>query len=181
MNHVHCQRDSCRKHLLTLPDEPHYTSLSVRCSCGARYRVYFRNGEHVTDKVAVIDVSEATVAAIEVDPTLKPADRVGAYESLIKRAKKARESYNVAYGGIIHKAERKKEEWHTKASQEVAKVMTTKADVSSVELVNRIAMVHTNGGQALFVGDAPWDPSKMGDPIYVRRVAEKLGVAHILE
>jgi len=181
MNHVHCNRDSCGKHLLILPIDPNYTSVSVRCSCGARYRAHFRNGEHVLDKVTVDELSEASVVSIETDPALKPSDRVMSYASVIRRAKKIRESYVTAYGKIIHMAEKKHEEWHKIASQEVVNVMSTKASCSSVELVNKIATVHTSGGQALFVDNEPWESSKMGDPNYVRRVAEKLGVAHILE
>lgn len=181
MNHVHCKRDSCRKHLLVLPVDPEYASVSVRCKCGARYRAHFRNGEHVLDKVAVDDLSEATIALIENDPTLKPADRVAAFESLIRRAKRARESYNFAYGKLIHLTEKKHEEWHLRASQQVVKVMSTKASCSSTELVNRVAVAYTGSGQPLFVDERPWDPAKMADPTYVRSVAEQLGVAHILE
>ena len=181
MNYVHCRRESCRKKLLALPVDPEYTSVSVRCKCGARYRAHFRNGEHVLDKVAVDDLSEATIAAIENDPTIQPAGKVAAYESIIRRAKKAREAYNFAYGTLIHLTEKKHEEWHKLASQQVVKVMSTKASCSSVELVNRVALAYTGSGQSLFVDDRPWDPVKMADPTYVRRVAEELGVAHILE
>ena len=167
--------------MLALPVDPEYTSVSVRCKCGARYRAHFRNGEHVLDTVAVDDLSAATVAAIEIDPALKPADRVTAYQCLTRRAKKAREAYNIAYGKIIHASERKEEEWNRIASQEVAKVMSTKAAFSSTELVNNIARAYTGGGNSLFVDNSPWDPARMADPYYVRRVAEELNVAHILE
>ena len=78
-------------------------------------------------------------------------------------------------------AERKHDEWHKIASQEVVKVMSTKASCSNVELVNKVAVAYTSSGQPLFIDDRPWDPARMGDQSYVRRVAAQLNVAHILE
>lgn len=181
MNYVYCKRESCKKQLLALPVDPNYTSVSIRCVCGARYRAHFRNGEHVLDKVSIDDLSETTLAAIETDPSLKPSDRVCAYASFAKRAKKAMDSYNVAYGRLIYLSEKKHEEWHKRASQEVVKVMSTKSTLNGVELVKNIALAYTGSGQVLEVDKRPWDPARMVDPIYVRRVAEQLGVAQILE
>ena len=181
MNYVYCRRERCKKQLLILPVDPEYTSVSVRCKCGARYRAYFRNGEHVLDTVTVDDINEATLDAIEKDPALKPSDRVAAYGSFAKRAKKARDSFDVAYGKLIHVAERKHDEWHKKASQQVVNVMSTRSSLSGAELVKNVALAYTGSGQVLEVDGSPWDPAKMVDPLYLRRVAEQLSVAHILE
>ena len=149
--------------------------------CGARYRISNVNGEHRVEKVIIDDLSEATVESINNDPTLKPSDKVSAYESLIKRTRQARNSYDIAYGKLIYLAEGKRDEWHKLASEQVVKVMSTKADCSAAQLVCKVAMAYTGGGQSLIVDDRPWDPERMTDPIYLRRVAEKLSVAHILE
>lgn len=87
MNHVHCARDSCKKHLLILPIDPNYTSVSVRCSCGARYRAHFRNGEHVLDKVNINDLNLATVDHVK-HSDMQPVDKVYILDDIIGRAER---------------------------------------------------------------------------------------------
>jgi len=181
MTNIYCERTNCKNLLLQLSDDPNYTSVSIRCKCGARYRVYNNNGEHRVDRVRIDDLSEATLSDIENDPTLTPSERVDAYESFKRQAKKARDSYNSAYGGLIHLADSKSNEWHKKASEQIAKVMSEPTSSSAVELVNNVAVAYTSSGKSLFVDGSPWDPRKMGNAHYVRKVAEQLGVAHILE
>ena len=177
---LNCKRSNCNKHLIDLPDDPKYSSLSIRCKCGARYRVYYDH-QHIVDKVVIEDITPETIESIEKDPTLRPSQRVSAFQAFNRRAKKARDSYNAGFGQMIHVSNRKIEEWNKIASQQIAKVMSKDINDNAVELVNNVAMAYTQGGKVLFVDDKPWDTKRMNDLLYVRRVAERLGVAHILE
>ena len=58
---------------------------------------------NVVDKVAIDDLSEATVHGICNDPALKPGDKVQYLEKFISRAVKARMSYDTGYGSLVHK------------------------------------------------------------------------------
>lgn len=140
-----------------------------------------RNGEHVLDKVTINDLSEATLSNIENNTILKPAEKVAEYESFLKRARKAREAYNVAYGKLIHIADDKLAKWHAIASEHAVNIMSINKIKDPAKLVTNVALAYTGGGGSLEIDDQPWDPHRMVDPAYLRRVAEKLNVAHILE
>lgn len=159
-----------------MSEECQFTSVSVRCVCGARYRISSKGVERIT----LDDITVAAVADIETDPALKPEDRVTKLKSLILRAKRARDAYNTGYGEVIHKAERAEEEWHKKASVQVVDALNKRSDMSGAELINRIAVAKTSSGGTLFVEGEPWNPGRMSEPGYVRNVAVKLNVAHIL-
>ena len=105
---MHCTR--CSTQLLTLPDRPEYASISIRCNCGARHRIFWR-GEHIIDKVGIDDLSEASVEAIDNDPSLKPSDKVQSLESLIARATKAQATYSSGYDMLIHVATQSRDRW----------------------------------------------------------------------
>ena len=154
--------------------------MSVRCTCGARYRVSCKGGLHSIEHVNIEDLTLAAIADIESDPSLKPEDRVLKLQSLIIRARKARDAYNTGYGEIIHKAKRAEEDWHKAASKQVVEARNTRSGMTGIELVNQVAVAYTSSGQPLFVEDKPWDPKRMSDPGYVRRVAVTLKVEPIL-
>jgi len=136
---------------------------------------------HSIEHVNVEDLTLASVSDIENDPSIKPGDKVLRFQNLIKRAKKARGSYNTAYGELIHKAEEGERKWHKEASEITARAMNTRSGKSPVELINMVAVAQTASGQPLFVEDAPWDPKRMSDPGYVRQVAEELKIEHVLD
>tara|TARA_R110000824_G_scaffold108475_3_gene255534 strand:- start:2386 stop:2754 length:369 start_codon:yes stop_codon:yes gene_type:complete len=117
---------------------------------------------------------------IENDPNLRPEDKVVRFNRLSLRASRARDSYNTAYGTLIHKAKNKETEWHKRATKEVVEARKYKTSVGGVELINRMAVAVTASGQPLFVEDKPWEPAKMGDLGYVKKVAKQLGVLNIL-
>ena len=117
---------------------------------------------------------------IENDPNLKPEDKVARFQRLIMRTKRARQSYDTAYGTLIHKAKQKEDEWHKKATASVVDARKYKTAIGGVELINRMAVALTASGTPLFVEDRPWEPGKMGDLGYVKKVAEQLGVMNIL-
>ena len=175
-----CQRTSCEKLIVDLSGECQFSSISARCVCGARYRVSYKSGMHAIEHVNIEDLTLASITDIENDPSVKPGDKVLRLQSLIKRAKSARSSYQTAYGELIHKAEEKEKDWHTKSSEGVTEALNTKSEMSSVELVNMVAVAHTASGQPLFVENEPWNPARMSEPSYVKQVAEELEVTHIL-
>ena len=175
-----CQRTSCEKLIVDLSEECQFSSISARCLCGARYRVSYKAGLHSIEHVNVDDLTLAAIIDIEHDPSLKPEDKVLRFQTLIKLATKARVAYNTGYGELIHKAKQAEESWHKTASEQVVEALNTRSDMQGVEIVNQVAVAYTASGQPLFVEDEPWDPKKMTDPRYVRQVAEKLKVAHIL-
>lgn len=148
--------------------------------CGARYRVSCKGGLHSIEHVNIEDLTLASIAEIESDPSLKPEDRVLKLQSLILRARKVRDAYNTGYGELIHRATRSEEEWHKTASKQVVEARNTRSSMTGIELINQVAVAYTASGQPLFVEDKPWDPQRMSDPGYVRQVAVTLKVEHIL-
>lgn len=175
-----CQRHTCQKFLLDVSDKCKFSSLNVRCGCGARYRVASVGGLHTIQHVEADSLSEAALIEIENDPNLRPEDKVVRFNRLSLRASRARDSYNTAYGTLIHKAKNKETEWHKRATKEVVEARKYKTSVGGVELINRMAVAVTASGQPLFVEDKPWEPAKMGDLGYVKKVAKQLGVLNIL-
>ena len=135
---------------------------------------------HNIEHVNIDDLSPASITEIENDPSLKPEDRVLKLKGLILRARKARDSYSVGYGELIHKAQKAEEEWHKIASQKIAEARNTRSSMSGAELVNMVAVARTSSGNPLFIEDEPWDPGRMSDPGYVKQVAVTLKVEHIL-
>ncbi len=99
-----CHRPSCGSKLLTLPDSPNYMSISIRCKCGARYRISYKNGEHNIEKVVINDLNLATVAHIK-RSRMPVEDKVDVLSSIISRSVGTREATNEAYGTLIRVAE----------------------------------------------------------------------------
>ena len=148
--------------------------------CGARYRIASSKGLHTIEHVESEDLSEAALVEIENDPNVKPEDKVTRFQRLALRAARARHTYDTAYGTLIHKAKIKETEWHKRATQGAMNARKYKASIGGVELINRMAVSLTAQGKTLFVEDMPWEPSKMGDIAYVKKVAEQLGVMNLL-
>lgn len=154
--------------------------MSLRCVCGARYRIASSKGLHTIEHVEAEDLSEAALIEIENDPNVKPEDKVIRFQRLSLRAARARQTYDTAYGTLIHKAKLKESEWHKRASEEVVEARNYKTSIGGVELINRMAVALTAQGKTLFVEDMPWEPAKMGDLGYVKKVAKQLGVMNLL-
>ena len=98
-----CHRPSCSKKLIDLPDSPNYLSVSIRCKCGARYRLSHKAGEHNIEKVNINDLNLATVAHIK-RSKMPVEDKVDVLSSIISRSVGTREATNEAYGTLIRVA-----------------------------------------------------------------------------
>jgi len=156
---MHCTR--CSTQLLTLPDRPEYASISIRCNCGARYRIFWR-GEHIIDKVGIDDLSEASVAAIDNDPSLTPADKVQSLESLAARATTAKETYHSGYGMLIGAANRAKRKWARQVPPNGHTLLWQIADTAKPTINNE-----------------PYDPANRTID-YAKLVAHTLNMEHLL-
>ena len=82
-----CHRPSCSKNLIDLPDSPNYASISIRCKCGARYRLSHKSGKHSVEKVTINDLSLATVAHVK-HSDMQPGDKVHILDGIIGRAER---------------------------------------------------------------------------------------------
>jgi len=156
---MHCTR--CSTQLLTLPDRPEYASISIRCNCGARHRIFWR-GEHIIDKVGIDDLSEASVEAIDNDPSLKPSDKVQSLESLIARATKAQATYSSGYDMLIHVATQSRDRWAREAPSTGHTLLWQIADT-----------VKPN------INDKSYDPTNRTIE-YAKLVAHTLNMEHLL-
>ena len=83
-----CHRPSCSKKLIDLPDSPNYLSISIRCKCGARYRLSHKAGEHNIEKVNINDLNLATVAHVK-HSDMRPDDKVYILDDIIDRSGRA--------------------------------------------------------------------------------------------
>ena len=128
---------------------------------------------NVVDKVAIDDLSEATVHGICNDPALKPGDKVQYLEKFISRAVKARMSYDTGYGSLVHHAQRELDAWHIKASEQAAKVMST-AGTQGVTLLWQIA-----DAMKPEVSGAPYDSTNRTND-YAKLVAKTINMGHLL-
>lgn len=100
--------------MVDLPDVAHFASISVRCTCGARYRTFQRNGLYSIEHVAVDDINESSIAAIEHDPALNASDKASKLDILIQRTEVSRTKHNEAFGKIIQKARKAHDKWGSK-------------------------------------------------------------------
>tara|TARA_R110000787_G_scaffold142168_1_gene255750 strand:- start:685 stop:1014 length:330 start_codon:yes stop_codon:yes gene_type:complete len=82
-----CHRPSCSKNLIDLPDSPNYASISIRCKCGARYRLSHKAGKHCVEKVSINDLTLAAVAYVK-HSDMQPGDKVYILDDIIGRAER---------------------------------------------------------------------------------------------
>lgn len=84
--YITCTR--CDSHLIELPHKPSHSSISIRCECGARYRV---NSVNAIDRVKLDDLNESSIHS------LKGVDLA----SFLFRLTKARTTYNKHFERLI--------------------------------------------------------------------------------